>query len=203
MAIILQSRKTILFCLLGLAWGVGIFLWLYVSAQRDVAERESLFARFDVISDPFARPKIYRHKSANNFNPAMGAKHEHGEISLVTTSEGQVVFLILQEKLRWSPTAPILGIKILVNDEIFDLRLSPCLFMPDDKFKYHSPPKVISPTQSRENLTMAKLAEAIESDKSEAPYLYRVMDREDEQTLNADQLKAFKETFRLASLLRR
>ena len=29
------------------------------------------------------------------------------------------------------------------------------------------------------------------------------MEREDEQTLTGDQLKAFKETFRLASLLRK
>ena len=203
MPISVQTKKTLLFCLLGLAWGVGLFFWRSTTAKKDAAEREALLSRFDVISDPFARPKIYRHKSANDFNPAYGRKDEHGEISLVTTSDGQVAFLILQEKLRWLPAAPSQGIKILANDEIFDLNLSPCLFASDDKFKYHYPPKVATTWQIRDNLTLEKLTSAIENDRSEAPYLCRVMDREDEQTLNAEQMKAFKETFRLASLLRK
>ena len=203
MAISEQTKKTLLFCLLGLAWGVGLFFWRSTTAKKDAAEREALLSRFDVISDPFARPKIYRHKSANDFNPAYGRKDEHGEISLVTTSDGQVAFLILQEMLRGLPTAPSYGIKILANDEIFDLHFSPCLFKQDDKFKYHYPPKVATTWQIRDNLTLEKLTSAIENDRSEAPYLCRVMDREDEQTLNAEQMKAFKETFRLASLLRK
>ena len=203
MAISVQTKKALLFILVSLATTVGLYLWQSSVAKQNEAERAALLARFDMISDPFARPKIYRHKSANDFNPAYGRKNEHGEISLVTTSDGQVAFLILQEKIRWLPAAPSQGIKILANDEIFDLHLSPCLFSSDDKFKYNYPPKVASTWQFRDYVTLEKLAAAIERDRSGAPYLYRVMDREDEQTLDADQLKAFKETFRLASLLRK
>jgi hypothetical protein len=203
MAISAQTKKALLFILVSLATTVGLYLWHSSVAKQNEAERAALLARFDVISDPFARPKIYRHKSANDFNPTYGRKNEHGEISLVTTSDGQVAFLILQEKIRWLPAAPSQGIKILANDEIFDLHLSPCLFSSDDKFKYNYPPKVASTWQFRDYVTLEKLAAAIERDRSGAPYLYRVMDREDEQTLDADQLKGFKETFRLASLLRK
>jgi hypothetical protein len=203
MAISVQTKKALLFILVSFATTVGLYLWLSSVAKQDEAERSALLDRFDVISDPFARPKIYRHKSANDFNPAYGRKNEHGEISLVTTSDGQVAFLLLQEKIRWLPAAPSQGIKILANDEIFDLHLSPCLFSSDDKFKYNYPPKVASTWQFRDYVTLEKLAAAIERDRSGAPYLYRVMDREDEQTLDAEQLKAFKETFRLASLLRK
>lgn len=203
MAISVQTKKALLFILVSFATTVGLYLWHSSVAKQDEAERAALLARFDVISDPFARPKIYRHKSANDFNPAYGRKNEHGEISLVTTSDGQVAFLLLQEKIRWLPAAPSQGIKILANDEIFDLHLSPCLFSSDDKFKYNYPPKVASTWQFRDYFTLEKLAAAIERDRSGAPYLYRVMDREDEQSLDADQLKAFKETFRLASLLRK
>lgn len=203
MAISVQTKKALLFILVSFATTVGLYLWHSSVAKQDEAERAALLARFDVISDPFARPKIYRHKSANDFNPAYGRKNEHGEISLVTTSDGQVAFLLLQEKIRWLPAAPSQGIKILANDEIFDLHLSPCLFSSDDKFKYNYPPKVASTWQFRDYVTLEKLAAAIERDRSGAPYLYRVMDREDEQSLDADQLKAFKETFRLASLLRK
>lgn len=203
MAISAQTKKALLFILVSFATTVGLYLWHSSVAKQDEAERAALLARFDVISDPFARPKIYRHKSANDFNPAYGRKNEHGEISLVTTSDGQVAFLLLQEKIRWLPAAPSQGIKILANDEIFDLHLSPCLFSSDDKFKYNYPPKVASTWQFRDYVTLEKLAAAIERDRSGAPYLYRVMDREDEQSLDADQLKAFKETFRLASLLRK
>lgn len=203
MAISVQTKKALLFILVSFATTVGLYLWQSSVAKQDEAERSALLDRFDVISDPFARPKIYRHKSANDFNPAYGRKNEHGEISLVTTSDGQVAFLLLQEKIRWLPAAPSQGIKILANDEIFDLHLSPCLFSSDDKFKYNYPPKVASTWQFRDYVTLEKLAAAIERDRSGAPYLYRVMDREDEQTLDADQLKAFKETFRLAYLLRK
>jgi hypothetical protein len=203
MAISDQTKKVLLFSLIAISSAVGLFLWHSSTTKRDAAERDTLLAHFEVISDPFARPKIYRHKSANDFNPTYGRKNEHGEISLVTTSDGQVAFLILQEKIRWLPAAPSQGIKILANDEIFDLHLSPCLFSSDDKFKYNYPPKVASTWQFRDYVTLEKLADAIERDRSGAPYLYRVMDREDEQTLDADQLKAFKETFRLASLLRK
>jgi hypothetical protein len=203
MAISAQTKKALLFILVSLATTVGLYLWHSSVAKQAEAERSALLAHFEVISDPFARPKIYRHKASNDLNPAFGRKLPHGEISLVTTSDGQVAFLILQEKLSWVPAAPPMGIKILANDEIFDLHLSPCLFMPDDKFKYHYPPKVATSWQFRDFLTLEKLTSAIERDRSEAPYLYRVMDREDEQTLTGDQLKAFKETFRLASLLRK
>ena len=203
MAISDQTKKVLLFILVSLATTVGLYLWHSSVAKQDEAERAALLAHFEVISDPFARPKIYRHKASNDLNPAYGRKLPHGEISLVTTSDGQVTFLILQEKLSWVPAAPPMGIKILANDEIFDLHLSPCLFMPDDKFKYHYPPKVATSWQFRDFLTLEKLTSAIERDRSETPYLYRVMDREDEQSLTGDQLKAFKETFRLASLLRK
>ena len=203
MAISDQTKKVLLFILVSLATTVGLYLWHSSLAKQDEAERAALLAHFEVISDPFARPKIYRHKASNDLNPAYGRKLPHGEISLVTTSDGQVAFLILQEKLSWVPASPPMGIKILANDEIFDLHLSPCLFMPDDKFKYLYPPKVASTWQFRDYVTLEKLAAAIESDRSEAPYLCRVMEREDEQTLTGDQLKAFKETFRLASLLRK
>lgn len=205
MAISVQTKKALLFILVSLATTVGLFLWHSSTTKRDAAERDALLAHFEVISDPFARPKIYRHKASNDLNPAYGRKLPHGEISLVTTSDGQVAFLILQEKFSWVPASPPMGIKILADDEIFDLHLTPCLFMTDDKFKYLYPPKVPSTWQrrdNRDNLTLAKLSEVIQNDNSGTPYLYRVMEREDEQTLTGDQLKAFKETFRLASLLR-
>jgi hypothetical protein len=203
MAISDQTKKVLLFSLIAISSAVGLFLWHSSTTKRDAAERDTLLAHFEVISDPFARPKIYRHKASNDLNPTYGRKLPHGEISLVTTSDGQVAFLILQEKLSWVPGSPPMGIKILANDEIFELHLSPCLFMPDDKFKYHYPPKVATTWQFRDLLTLEKLTSAIESDQSGAPYLYRVMEREDEQTLTGDQLKAFKETFGLASLLRK
>lgn len=202
MAISDQTKKVLLFSLFAICSAVGLFLWHSSTTKRDAAERDTLLAHFEVISDPFARPKIYRHKASKDLNPAYGRKLPHGEISLVTTSNGQVAFMILLEKLSWVPAAPPLGIKVLANDEIFDLHLSPCLFMSDDKFQYHYPPKVETSWQFRDNLTLAKLSEVIQNDKSDTPYLYRVMEREDEQTLTGDQLKAFKETFRLAALLR-
>lgn len=210
MAISEQTKKVLSFSLLALATAVGITFWQNTSAKRAAAERDALLAHFEVISDPFARPKIYRHKSANDFSPFLVQTFHHGEISLVTTSNGQVAFVILHDMSRnVEHQVSILGIKILANDEIFNLRLTLSHFTPDDKFRYHYPPKAWANAphaettwQYRNNLILAKLSETVQNDKSDTPYLYRVMEREDEQTLTGDQLKAFKETFRLASLLR-
>jgi len=202
MAIRDQTKKVLLFGLVAISSAIGLFLWHSSITKRDAAERAALLDRFEVISDPFARPKLYRHKASNDLNPAYARQLPEGEICLVTTSDGQVAFLRLQAKQTWVPGSSSMGIKILADDEIFDLHLTPCLFMSEDKFKYHYPPKVATTWQSRDNLTLGRLAETIRKDRSDAPYLYRVMEREDEQVLGGEQLKAFKETFRLASLLR-
>lgn len=197
----LHSRKALVLGLLGLAWGVGIYVWYVVSDNQAKAERDALLAQFEVISDPFARPKIYRHKSASDLNPAFGRKDLHGEISLITTSEGKIAFLIALNRAQPEIKTSALSIMILAQDEIFSLHLSPSRFALDDKFKYRYPPDIAGALLTRDDGILDKLSETLSTDYSESPYLCRVMDREDEQAISGDQLKAFKETFRLAKLL--
>lgn len=198
----LHSRKALVLGLLGLAWGVGIYVWYVVSDNQAKAERDALLAQFEVISDPFARPKIYRHKSASDLNPAFGRKDLHGEISLITTSEGKIAFLIALNRAQPEIKTSALSIMILAQDEIFSLHLSPSRFALDDKFKYRYPPDIAGALLTRDDGILDKLTEAVTADHGESPYLCRVMDREDEQAISGDQLKAFKETFQLAELLR-
>lgn len=197
----LYSRKALVFGLLILAGGVAIYVWYVVHDNQAKAERDALLAQFEVISDPFARPKIYRHKSASDLNPAFGRKELHGEISLITTSEGKIAFLILLNRAQPEIKGSALGIMILAQDEVFSLHLSPSRFSPDDKFKYRYPPDIAAALLNRDDRTLKNLTDTLSADLGESPYLCRVMDREDEQAISGDQLKAFKETFRLAKLL--
>ncbi len=198
----LHSRKALTLGLLGLAWGAGIYVWYVVSDNQDEAERDALLAQFEVISDPFARPKIYRHKSASDLNPAFGRKDLHGEISLIATSEGEIAFLIALNRSQPEIETSALGIKILAQDEIFSLHLSPSRFAPEEKFKYRYPPDIAPSFIANDEQTLDKLTKIACDDHGESVYLCRVMDRDDEQAISGDQLKAFKDTFRLAKLLR-
>ena len=55
--------------------------------EQQCADAAELMKEFQIISDPFTRPKLYRHKDAKNLNP--GAKLPDDEVLFLATSDLQ------------------------------------------------------------------------------------------------------------------
>ena len=186
--------------------------------ERLCAEEAELLKEFRVISDPFTRPKLYRHKDTRNLNP--GAKLPDDEVLILVTSEGNVVFVNtfaagsikadsygnLAKTFASTGTTISFGmndnrIKLLAKDLVFEPRLDPCFAKTEAADRYGWIPNWVHQDPDLIDL----LGKTVAKDKGFRPYLYRLtrLTKDDvEGSITGAQLTAFKQTFRLAELIR-
>lgn len=192
---------------------------LIVRGQRHeqrCAEAAELLKQFQVISDPFTRPKLYRHKDTKNLNP--GAKLPDDEVLFLVTSEGNVVIVNtfpdgviptddkgMPAKRFTTPSGVTLSfgmsanrIKLLAMDLVFEARLDPCFSKAGTADRYRWVPGWVH--QDKEVVEL--LGKAVVGDNDNRPYLYRLNIGNIEGSIAGAQLTALKQTFRLAELIR-
>lgn len=198
-----------------LAAAVAIFVIRGERHEKRCAEAAELLKEFHVISDPFTRPKLYRHKDTRNLNP--GAKLPDDEVLILVTSEGNVVFVNtfaagaikadsngnLAKTFASTGTTISFGmndtrIKLLAKDLVFEPRLDPCFAKAATADRYGWVPGWAH--QDKELIEL--LGNTVAQDNDDRPYLYRLTKENVEGSIAGAQLTAFKQTFRLAELIR-
>ena len=199
-----------------LAAAVAIFVIRGERHEKRCAEAAELLKEFHVISDPFSRPKLYRHKDTRNLNP--GAKLPDDEVLILVTSEGNVVFVntfaagaiptdtngSLTKRVTTSSGSTLSynlndnRIKLLAKDLVFEPRLDPCFAKASTADRYSWVPGWAH--QDKELIEL--LGKTVAEDNDNRPYLYRLTIENLEGSIAGAQLTAFKQTFRLAELIR-
>jgi hypothetical protein len=184
--------------------------------ERLCAEEAELLKEFRVISDPFTRPKLYRHKDTQNLNP--GAKLPDDEVLFLVTSEGNVVFVntlaagsiptdtngSLTKRVTTSSGSSVYfslndnRIKLLAKDLVFEPRLDPCFAKASTMDRYSWVPGWVH--QDKQLIEL--LGKTVAEDNNNRPYLYRLTIENVEGSIAGAQLTALKQTFRLAELIR-
>lgn len=205
--------------ILGYAAVVAAAIVIYILRgqrhERLCAEEAELLKEFRVISDPFTRPKLYRHKDTRNLNP--GAKLPDDEVLILVTSEGNVVFVItfaagainadsngnLTKTFASTGTTISFGmndtrIKLLANDLVFEPRLDPCFAKAATADRYGW----VAGWAHQDKQLIELLGKTVAEDNDNRPYLYRLTKENVEGSIAGAQLTAFKQTFRLAELIR-
>jgi len=183
--------------------------------EKLCAEEAELLKEFRVISDPFTRPKLYRHKDTQNLNP--GGKLPDDEVLILVTSEGNVVFVNtfaagaikadsngnLTKTFASTGTTISFGmkdtrIKLLAKDLVFEPRLDPCSAKAATADRYGW----VTGWAHQDKELIELLGKTIAEDNDNRPYLYRLTKENVEGSIAGAQLTAFKQTFRLAELIR-
>jgi hypothetical protein len=183
--------------------------------ERLCAEEAELLKEFRAISDPFTRPKLYRHKDTRNLNP--GAKLPDDEVLILVTSEGNVVFVItfaagainadsngnITKTFASTGTTISFGmndtrIKLLANDLVFEPRLDPCFAKAATADRYGW----VAGWAHQDKQLIELLGKTVAEDNDNRPYLYRLTKENVEGSIAGAQLTALKQTFRLAELIR-
>lgn len=190
---------------LPLAWvslivaALALTIWMGESDTATKIELKlAMLGDFEVVSDPFDRPKIYRHKELGDLNP--NTKNKHQELQLVVTSDGEVILLkLVNKKEPHSPSASV--VMLLAHDKLLELRSTPCPFSTADKYKYlHPSTSVVDrPNNDASIVALTRLAD---DEAGNDPYVYRIDDQTLDHKLEGPRLNAFKQTFRLAELIR-
>jgi hypothetical protein len=204
---------------LGITAVVGTAVALYFMRvqkhEKRCAEAAELLKEFHVISDPFTRPKLYRHKDTRNLNP--GAKLPDDEVLILVTSEGNVVFVNtfaagaikadsngnLTKTFASTGTTISFGmndtrIKLLAKDLVFEPRLDPCSAKAATADRYGW----VTGWAHQDKELIELLGKTVAEDNDNRPYLYRLTKGDVEGSIAGAQLTAFKQTFRLAELIR-
>lgn len=188
-----------------LAWlavsvaALALMIWMRESDKATKVEvKLAMLGEFEVISDPFDRPKIYRHKELGDLNP--GAKNRHHELQLVVTSDGEVILLKLTNKMERDITTASI-VRLLAQDRLLELRSTPCPFSPADKYKYRHP-AASSNSLSNNDGSIVALTRLADDESRNDPYVYRIDDQTVDHKLEGARLKAFKQSFRLAEMIR-
>jgi hypothetical protein len=191
---------------LPLAWvalivaALALTIWMRESDTATKIELKlAMLGDFEVISDPFDRPKIYRHKELGDLNP--GAKNRHQELQLVVTSDGEVILLKLTNKMEPDSTSASI-VRLLAQDRLLEFRSTPCPFSPADKYKYQHP-AASSNSLSNNDGSIVTLTRLADDEARNDPYVYRIDDQTVDHKLEGPSLNAFKQTFRLAELIRK
>lgn len=183
--------------------------------EQQCAEAAELLKEFQIISDPFTRPKLYRHRDAKNLNPS--AKLPDDEVLFLATSDGTVVFVttVAHGSVKAGPNGmlskplPVTGtlisfsmndarIKLLANDVIFEAMLDPCYAKAGSSDRY----SWIPGWAQRDKDVVSSIAKTVLSDSQARPYIYRLNRGDIEGTIEGKELAALKQTFQLAKLIR-
>ncbi len=190
---------------LTLAWvsllvaALVLTIWVRESVTATKIELKlTMLGDFEVISDPFDRPKIYRHKELGNLNP--GAKNRHQELQLVVTSDGEVILLKMTNKMEADSRSASI-VRLLAQDRLLEFRSTPCPYSPADKHKFHHP-AASSIDISNNDFSIMALTRLADDQAIQDPYFYRIDDQTVDHKLEGIRLNAFKQTFRLAELIR-
>jgi hypothetical protein len=178
---------------------LALTIWVKESATATkIGLKLTMLGDFEVISDPFDRPKIYRHKELGDLNP--GAKNRHQELQLVVTSYGEVILLKLTNKLEPDSTSAS-TVRLLAQDRLLEFRSTRCPFSPADRYKYQHPEESSIEPSNNDGSIMA-LTRLADDEARQDPYVYRIDDQTVDHKLEGPRLNAFKQTFRLAELIR-
>lgn len=183
--------------------------------EKKCAEAAELLKEFQIISDPFTRPKLYRHKEAKNLNPS--AKLPDDEVLILATSDGSVVFVttVTHGSIKSTPNGALTKtfastgttitfymndarIKLLANDVIFEAMLDPCYAKAGSSDRY----SWIPGWTQRDKDVVSSIAKTISSDSQARPYIYRLNRGNVEGIIEGKELAALKQTFLLAELIR-
>jgi hypothetical protein len=197
---------------------VGTAVSLYVMRlerhEKLCAEAAELLKEFQVISDPFTRPKLYRHKAAKNLNSTTTTKV--GEVLFLATSEGDVRFVktFATDSIRANTfgdfhkavstgatvafTMDAERLKILVKDLVFEPRLAPCFAKTNANDRY----SWVDGWIPQDKDIIERIGQVVADDRGNEPILYRLTQENAEGRIDAAQGQAFKQTFRLAELIR-
>ena len=203
---------------LGITAIVGTAVALYFMRvqkhEKLCAEAAELLKEFQVISDPFTRPKLYRHKAAKNLNSTTTTKV--GEVLFLATSEGDVRFVktFATDSIRANTfgdfhravstgatvafTMDADRIKLLVKDFVFEPRLAPCFTKTNTNDRY----SWVDGWMPQDKDIIERISRVVADDHGTDPILYRLTLENAEGRIDDAQLTAFKQTFRLAELIR-
>jgi len=197
---------------------LSVVIFYVISAEiheQQCADAAELMKEFQIISDPFTRPKLYRHKDAKNLNP--GAKLPDDEVLFLATSDGTAVFVttVAHGSVKttadgaltktFSRTGTTLTfsmhdarIKLLANDLIFESVLDTCYAKAGSSDRY----SWIPGWTQQDKEVVSSIAKTVLADTQARPYIYRLSRGNVEGTIEGKELAALKQTLLLAKLIR-
>ncbi len=182
-----ELRSRLFLGVLGLALCVAVLIWRGCRAEKvsdAELEAKALIAQdFEVVSDRFYRPKIYRHHLLKGI-PGPDREAPPEELMVVVTSDGEVGFA------GWTDAPK--QVKMVVGERVFATPCGRLIKSVNGFVEFGQTDFFIS--RGKDGLLQALTEDAAET------YLFR-LGKDDERVLGFHQAEALRKSIRLAHLM--